>query len=192
VVRAFHEDIWSQLPADPEPWDLARQRALLLAQLRPGLRVLDLGCGAGRFSGLARAAGAKVVGVDIAEGALERARANVPGGDFRLVEEGAPLPLDDGEVELVWCSEVLQHVPDAARLLSEVRRVLRSGGRLVVTVPAWRLLRAPDPLAPEVRFYTRRSLRRVLHEFGFEDVEVSGRGSLTATAVRVGVGARPA
>ena len=64
-----------------------------------------------------------------------RARANAPGADLRLVEPDGSLPLDHGSVDLVWCSEVLEHVADTAHLLLEVRRVLRPGGRLLVTVP---------------------------------------------------------
>ena len=164
--------------------------------------MLDLGCGAGRFCAVARAAGARAIGVDVAEAALERARANVPGGDFRLSAVDGPLPLGDGEVGLVWASEVLAHVADTAALLSELRRVLRPGGRLLVTTPdhgpARRTLgalhgfeRVHDPLGPRLRFYTRRSLRETLAGFGFEPVRMGAlgglpglRASLVADAVR--------
>ena len=46
------------------------------------------------------------------------------------------IPLEDASVDLVWCSEVLEHVPDTAGLLSEVRRVLTTGGRLLATTPS--------------------------------------------------------
>src|SRR5919202_1787009 len=134
-MRAAYETFWADLPGDPEPWAWARRRALLLGEVRPGERVLDLGCGAGRFVGALRDAGADAVGVEIAEAALERARRNVPGGDFRLVTDDGFLPLEHRSVDLVWCSEVLEHVADTGGLLSEVRRVLEPGGRLLVTVP---------------------------------------------------------
>ena len=72
------------------------------------------------------------------------------------------------------------------RLLSEVRRVLRPGGRLAVTTPAhlaW--MRPPDPLSPHLRFFTRRSLRRLLREMGFEVVSLRREGrTLMAVASR--------
>src|SRR5918912_4253506 len=123
------------MPQDPEPWAWERRRALLLAEARPGERVLDLGCGSGRFVAELREAGADPVGVEIAEAALERARAVAPGADLRLLEEDGSIPLEHGSVDLVWCSEVLEHVADGAALLGEARRVLRRGGRLLVTVP---------------------------------------------------------
>ena len=93
-------------------------------------RLLDLGCGAGDFTAALAAAGASPVGVDVAEAALRRARERHPGLDFRVVPLDGPLPLEDCEFGLVWASEVIEHVADTARWLSEVRRVLAPGGRL--------------------------------------------------------------
>jgi SAM-dependent methyltransferase len=201
-MRDFYEGVWAGLPDDPEPWAWRRRRALLLGEARRGERVLDLGCGAGRFVAALRDAGADPVGVELAEGALERARRNVPGADLRLVADDGALPLGHGEVDLVWCSEVLEHVPDTVAFLTEVRRVLRRDGRLLLTVPDHGRLKRTlialahydahhDPLGQHVRFYTRRSLARALHATGFERVELSSLGgppllrqALVARAVR--------
>ena len=201
-MRDFYEALWSGLPDDPEPWAWARRRALLLGEVGRGERVLDLGCGAGRFVAALRDAGAEPVGVEIAEAALERARRNVPGADLRLLEPGGALPLGHGEIDLVWCSEVLEHVPDTVALLTEARRVLRRDGRLLVTVPDHGFLRRTlialaryeahyDPLGQHVRFYTRRSLTRALQATGFEDVALRPLGgvpllrpALVARAIR--------
>jgi SAM-dependent methyltransferase len=201
-VRDFYESVWAALPDDPEPWEWPRRRALLLGEARRGERVLDVGCGAGRFVAALRDAGADPVGVELAEAALERARRNVPGADLRLVETGGTLPLGHGEIDLVWCSEVLEHVPDTVAFLTEVRRVLRPGGRLLATVPDHGRLRRVlialgrhyahyDPLGQHVRFYTRRSLARALGATGFAHVRIEPltgppllRTALVARAVR--------
>ena len=186
-VKTFYEDVWAELPEDPKPWAWERRRALLLADVRPGERVLDLGCGAGRFVAALRDAGADPVGVELADGALERARRNVEGADLRALGADGAIPLEDASVDLVWCSEVLEHVPDTAALLSEARRVLRTGGRLLATTPSHDLPRRAlialgrfdahfDPLGQHVRFYSRRSLARVLDTFAFEDVRIDAIG----------------
>ena len=165
--------------------------------------MLDLGCGAGRFVAALRDAGADAVGVELAEAALERARRNVPGADLRLVAPDGDLPLGHGEVDLVWCSEVLEHVPDTIALLTEIRRVLRrERPRCSLTVPDHGRLKRTlialahydahyDPLGEHVRFYTRRSLTRALRATGFADVGLRPLGgapllrqALVARAVR--------
>jgi len=201
-MRAFYEEIWAGAPADPEPWAWERRRALLLGEARPGERVLDLGCGAGRFVAALRDAGSEPVGVEIAAGALERARAVAPGADLRLLAEDGSVPLEHGSVDLVWCSEVLEHVADGAHLLQEARRVLRPGGRLLLTVPYHGRLQAAviglvrfdahfDPQGQHLRFFTRASLRGSLRAAGFgaPTVETAGglpllRRSLVARAER--------
>ena len=198
-MRGLYEDFWAHAPDDPEPWAWERRRALLLGEARPGERVLDLGCGAGRFVAALRDAGADPVGVELAQAALERARRNAPGADLRLLEDDGSLPLEHASVDLVWCSEVLEHVADTGHLLLEARRVLRPGGRLLVTVPfhgrakgaAIALLRFDahfDPLGQHLRFYTRSSLAATLERSGFEDVAVRAWGG--PPLLRTGLTAR--
>jgi SAM-dependent methyltransferase len=132
---------------------------------------------------LARA-GASAVGVDVAEAALRRARTRHPELDFRIAPIGGPLPLSDSSFELVWASEVIEHIADTARWLSEVRRVLAPGGRLLLTTPSHGRLvvalggveRFSEPLGDHLHLYTRSSLRTVLAEFGFSDVNVRSVG----------------
>jgi SAM-dependent methyltransferase len=187
AVRAHYEDFWADAPEDPEPWAWERRRAMLLAAVRPGERVLDLGCGAGRFVAALRDAGAEPVGVEIAQAALDRAARNAPGADLRLLSEDGSVPLEHGSVDLVWCSEVLEHVADTAHLLLEVRRVLRPGGRALVTVPFHGRVKGAllaltrfeahfDPLGQHLRFYTPASLAAALDHAGFEAVDVQPWG----------------
>jgi SAM-dependent methyltransferase len=183
AVRAQYESFWADAPQDPEPWAWERRRAMLLAEVRPDERVLDLGCGAGRFVAALRDAGAEPVGVELAEAALDRARANVPGADLRLAEPDGSLPLEHASVDLVWCSEVLEHVADTEHVLLEMRRVLRTGGRALIPVPFHGRAKAAligllafdrhfDPAGQHLRFYSRSSLARTLERAGFEDVRV--------------------
>jgi len=198
-IREYYEDLWERLPAELEPPSFERRRAFLLASVHAGERALDVGSGAGEFTAVIAGAGAHVIGVEVAQAALRRARSRHPGLDFRLVEIDGPLPFEDGSFELVWASEVIEHVTDTARWLSEVRRVLAPRGRLLVTTPSHGRLRVAlggverfsEPLGDHLHLYTRRSLETLLHEFGFADVEVRAvegapllKRSLFARAVR--------
>jgi len=124
--------------------------------------------------------GADAIGVDVADAALRRARSRHPGVEFRLVPFDGPLPFEDGSFDLAWASEVIEHVADTARWLSEVRRVLGPGGRLLVTTPSHSRLRVAlggverfsEPLGDHLHLYTKRSLGALLEEFGFGEVRV--------------------
>ena len=167
-----YEDFWADAPADPEPWAWERRRALLLAEARPGERVLDLGCGAGRFVAALRDAGADPVGVEIAEAALERARRNVPGADLRLRRAGrlaAARPR--ARRPRVVLGGARARRPTRAPAARGRGGCCGRGGRLLVTVPfhgrvkaaliALAALRARTSTrsAQHLRFYTRRRWR---------------------------------
>jgi ubiquinone/menaquinone biosynthesis C-methylase UbiE len=184
AAAAMQEEIWTALPEGAAPWAFERRREFLLAHVARGDAVLDLGCGEGAFTAALAEAGARPIGVDVADTALARARERHPDLDYRRAAPGEPLPVDDAAVDVVWASEVLAFVPDTARMLSEVRRVLRPEGALLVTTPNHGRVRALvrglasdlDPLGPALRFYTRTSLRTVLEAFGFDAVSVRAAG----------------
>lgn len=205
-MRAHYEERWRTLPAGLHPHRLAARRAWLLRRVAAGDRVLDVGCGEGQFTRTLVDAGARVVGVDIAEAALARTREAVPEAELHRWPQDGPLPLADASFDVVWAGEVLEHVADTAGWLSELRRVLRAAGRLLISTPSHgrprnvliALLafeRHADPLGEHLRFYTRRSLRATLEALGFAEVRVVGIGgppglgdTLLAEAVRPGLG----
>jgi SAM-dependent methyltransferase len=199
-LKDYYEDLWHRLPSQLAAPDLDRRRRFLLSEVRAGDRVLDLGCGEGGFAAMAGAAGAaRTVGAEVSEAALSRAAALHPELDLRLVPIDGPLPFADAEFDLIWASEVIEHVADTAVWLSEVRRVLAARGRLLLTTPAHgrlRLLiggieRYSDPLGDHLHLYTAASLRGLLVGFGFEPTELRAVGGpplarrmLIARAVR--------
>jgi SAM-dependent methyltransferase len=177
---------------DDELWKLVRDHrppppahlAGFVRGLGPVERALDLGCGDGRLT--AELTAAELTAADVSPVALERARARLPGARLVEVEPDAPLPLGDGLFDLVLCAETIEHVRDVQLLLSEIRRVLVPGGELALTTPASApLVRPEDPLSPHLRRFTRRSLRRLLEQLGFEVRSLRRRsGTLLARASR--------
>jgi ubiquinone/menaquinone biosynthesis C-methylase UbiE len=108
--------------------------AYLVEHLRPGARVLDVGCGPGTITaGLAeRVAPGRVTGVDTAAEVLEEARGTaadrgVGNAEFTVADVNA-LDFPDAAFDIVHAHQVLQHLPDPVRALSEMRRVCKPGG----------------------------------------------------------------
>ncbi len=181
----YHEALWEGVPEGLEPVDFTRRRTFLLSHIRAGERVLDVGCGEGHFASALLGVGAEVVGIDVAAEPLRRARERHPELDLRQIAAEGAWPLQDASFDAVWAGEVIEHVADTAGWLSELRRVLRSDGILLLSTPdhgrlqmlRWALDRRAfeahfDPRADHLRFYTRRTLTALVEDFGFHDVAV--------------------
>lgn len=156
-------------------------------------RLLDFGCGDGRNIGkwLAERAGS-YVGVDISAVAVQGATAL--GLEARRIDSEREIPFPDDCFDVVACLEVFEHLVEPHRAASEIRRVLRPGGTLIVTVPNvayWRfrldlaLFGRWDPLGdalsverpwrdPHLRFFTKSTLTRMLAGAGFAEIDIEG------------------
>jgi 2-polyprenyl-3-methyl-5-hydroxy-6-metoxy-1,4-benzoquinol methylase len=196
--------LWQRVREGAQPADaglrgrfLLEHLAALARELDAPPRVLDVGCGDGHFTTQLAQAGAVAVGIDVSSEALRRARSRHPQLRLERIQAGAPWPLADASFDLVWAGEVIEHVADTAAWLSEVRRVLRPHGELLLTTPNHgrvallalalsprRFDRHFDPLSDHLRFYSARSLRRLLDDFGFCDIEIrAAQGPIAARRV---------
>ncbi|MFI9433321.1 class I SAM-dependent methyltransferase [Streptosporangium brasiliense] len=112
-----------------------RPAMLELAGDVAGRRILDAGCGSGPLFSELRDRGAIVTGVDASAGMLEVARRRLGAdADLRVVDLAGPLPFPGDAFDDVIASLVLHYLEDWGPTLAELRRVLRSGGRLLVSV----------------------------------------------------------
>jgi ubiquinone/menaquinone biosynthesis C-methylase UbiE len=192
VASAYDDDLWLLVPE--EPGSPPSQLAEFVRRLGPVGAALDLGCGDGRLATLLDAD--KLTLADVSGVALERATRRLPAANAVELTPDAQLPLPDNVFDLVLCAETIEHVRDVQLLLSEARRVLRPDGRLALSTPAHSRLTGLDvltrgferrfpPLSPHLRFLTRRSLRGLLDDLGFDPGPIRrSRGTLLAVATR--------
>jgi SAM-dependent methyltransferase len=112
-----------------------RPAMLRLAGDVSGRRILDAGCGSGPLSAALRAKGAVVTGFDVSAAMVDLARERLgEDADVRVADLRAPLPYADAEFDDVVASLVLHYLEDWGRPLAELRRVLKPGGRLILSV----------------------------------------------------------
>lgn len=155
---------------DTHWWHLAKRSLVagILASEEAGDPCLDVGCGGGAM--MLQAAGhSQTFGVDLSSQALSHARSR---GLSRLARaEGSALPFAEGSFGSALALDVVEHHPRPEQILSEIRRVLRPGGFLVVTVPAFHWMWSyADHVLGHYRRYTKSGLSGDLRSAGF-DVE---------------------
>jgi ubiquinone/menaquinone biosynthesis C-methylase UbiE len=104
--------------------------ALQQAGIDPGeTRLLDIGCSTGILTRHYAEFFGRVVGIDIDDGAVEWARQNRAAENVAYrIGDSMDVPFPDGEFDLVTCTHIYEHVPDAKRMLDEIHRVLKPGG----------------------------------------------------------------
>jgi arsenite methyltransferase len=167
------------------------------AGVAKGETVLDLGSGAGIDAFLAaRETGpsGRVIGVDMTPSMLSRARANAEKDGFENVEfrlgEIESLPVSDGTVDLIISNCVINLSPDKPRVFREALRVLRPGGRMVVSDIVL-VAELPESVRRSVEAYVgcvagasmKSDYLRMLGDAGFERVEVVEEKRYGATGI---------
>jgi ubiquinone/menaquinone biosynthesis C-methylase UbiE len=149
-------------------WFVGRRRLvadLIRRYAGPWPRILDVGCGSGGTLVAVQELG-EVVGCDLSEDALGLCRRRDLGG--LVASRAEALSFTAESFDVVLACDVLEHVEHDAQGLAEIRRVLRPGGILILTVPAYPWLwSSHDEILGHFRRYTRRALAARLREADF-------------------------
>ena len=147
----FDTDLYAEVRAEAFGADIGQTGWLTASEqdeflswldLEPASRVLDVACGSGGPTlRIAQSTGCSVIGIDIREDGLAAARAQARAldlgdrADFQRHDASQTLPFDDQSFDAVVCIDALNHLPDRLAVLSDWKRVLRTGGRLLFTNP---------------------------------------------------------
>jgi 2-polyprenyl-3-methyl-5-hydroxy-6-metoxy-1,4-benzoquinol methylase len=148
------------------------------------LDILDVGCGSGINSAALAAKGHRLHGVDLSEAGIEKYRRR--GFDGRVCDIESGLDYPDASFDLVFCSEVIEHMTSPEILAAEMSRVLKPGGLLVLSTPnsafwLYRVLGVFGYTVSELQhpkhfqFFSRRSLLKLLTNVNLRPTQVLGR-----------------
>jgi SAM-dependent methyltransferase len=180
------EEIWNW--HSPAGRRRARRRAELFVEhagLRPGVRVLELGCGTGVFLEQVARSGAEIHGLDLSEDLLAEARTRMAGASNVHLDRGnaEAMPYPAAHFDAAYGSSVLHHL-DLDASLRELHRVLRPGARLVFAEPnllnpqvvvmfKYAPVKERFGVSPDEQAFTRFRARAALARAGFVDIDVA-------------------
>jgi len=175
-------EVWNwESPAGKLRW--ARRVKMVSGHLKPGMTILELGCGTGYFTHELAGSGADIVAIDISPELLEIARAKRSGPNIRYeIKDACALTYADAMFDSVVGSSILHHL-EIEEALREVYRVLKPSGTIYFTEPnmlnpqiaiqkniPWIKRRLGD--SPDETAFFRWPLRRLLKQTGYRDVQI--------------------
>lgn len=148
----------------------------MLALIEPSLTVGDLGCGTGEVSELIAPHVSKVIAVDGSSDMVQVARKRLKGLHQVDVRRGdmEALPIDDGQLDVAMVALVLHHVPDPARALAEIHRVVKRGGRVMIVdmLPHDRV-EYQQQMGHVWLGFAEKTIKKFLDGAGFEGVSIT-------------------
>jgi len=164
----------------------------LAGDLKPGTRVLDVGCGNGASCGELLRRGCAVVGVDLSQQGIAQARKAFPEGRFEMLAADDHMleSLSEAPFDLVISTEVVEHLYSPREWARGCYRALKPGGIFICTTPYhgyWKNLLLSllgkwdthaNPLwdGGHIKLWSKRTLSQLLAETGFENLEFRGAG----------------
>ncbi len=164
----------------------------LAGKLKPGTRVIDVGCGNGFTAGQFFAKGCEVVGIDLSHTGVTLARAAYPGARFEVMAADDQLLINLGgePFDLAVSTEVIEHLYDPRAFIRGCKATLKPGGRLILSTPYHGYLknllisalgkwdRHANPLwdGGHIKLWSRNTLTQLLVESGFSNVRFRGAG----------------
>lgn len=177
-MNKFYEDYWRKkevLEDFSYKWPVIKR--LIPQEIK--IKILDFGCGKGKIiDEIIRINNkADITGVDVSNTALNFARKKYKKFKFIKIDDGERLPFNKNSFDFITSLDVLEHVYDTELIFSELARILKSGGKILITVPYYGLIKnliialfafdfVYTPRTPHIRFYTKKSLLKEIKSAG--------------------------
>lgn len=192
-IKDYYESYWAeghdQYSGEKQGYaeNFKRWMRARLKDLPRDSTVLEVGCGDASFTRYLTEFSTDVTALDISASQIAENARRFPDIAFVQHDLAEPLPFTDESFDVIWCSEVLEHLFNPGFALREMARVMTPGGQLLVTVPYHGCFKDVlialfkwdehfTPGNPHIRFFTRRTIEQLAREAGFVDVKTDTCG----------------
>ena len=180
MSNKFYENYWDGQNSYLSDFELKWPKLKKFIPLDSDIVIIDFGCGNGKILEEIRKINskAKLIGLDVSETALQRAKKDLPSIEFYKINDGEKFPLNNGCVDFIFSSEVIEHIYDVENALKEVARILRPGGKILLTTPYHGFIKNLlitlfafnkhfNPVGAHIRFFTKKTLFDLLNRNNF-------------------------
>ena len=147
--------------------------------------ILDIGCGTGKVLGeiVRLNPQAKIIGVDVSKYAIRIASKKLPNSKFHHIKDGKKLPINDNSIDFIVCLDVIEHIYDIQNIYREFKRILRPGGKILITTPYYGVIkniiivltcfdRVFNPFEGHIRFFTKKTLLKAVKQINFGVIKI--------------------
>lgn len=206
-AQRFYQKYWQHGKIDISTKDptTPKRLKLLFDTLKkegPIQNILDAGCGSGFFTEAIHGGGYRGVGIDISMVAIAEAKKRYPGIEFFCNPLDSQWPFEDKTFDAIFSTEVIEHVLDTYKMISEMNRVLKVKGVLILTTPYHGLLKNlmivlfrfdrhfNNIEGGHIRFFTKTFLTAFLQKFGFDVMETKYIGRIRPVSKSIYIVAR--
>jgi len=168
-MSKFYENYWGGNVGYLGDFNLKWPKLKKLIPLEDNITIIDFGCGNGKILEEIKKINPKanLIGLDVSETALEQARKNLPEVELYKINDGEKIPLKSEIADFIFSSEVIEHIYDIENAFSEMARILRPGGKILLTTPYHGLIKNLlitifafnkhfNPVGSHIRFFTKK------------------------------------
>lgn len=179
-MKKIYDKWWSE-GAQAEGHDFKWKWPVIRTTLPPkNSTILDFGCGEGRYiEEFLKINPYKIIGTDISSYAINRAKKKFPKARFYAVSGDDKLPVTSNTVDFILAADVIEHIFDVSNFLLEMNKSLKKGGKIFISTPYHGLIKnliialvgfdiAFNPTHQHIRFFTKKSLSKLLENHGFK------------------------
>ncbi len=177
----FYERYWKNQKDYLSDFSLKWPKLREFIPLENNIVIVDFGCGNGKILEEIKKINptAKLFGFDVSETAINLAKKNLLDVEFFKINDGEKIPINNATVDFIFSSEVFEHIYDIENVFSEISRILKQNGKLLLTIPYHGFIKNLlitffafnkhfNPVGSHIRFFTKKSLFGLLEKHGFK------------------------